>query len=115
MADTCEKCGEDYTCRLCACMREHRDNEFRERLARNMEEQADVLAQLAAKGAPIPMPDQPGVGYRWEGLWRVGRKVGRTIYEGDKLIGMMDTPELASRVVAAVNLAVYLGLKPPNA
>lgn len=21
MADTCEKCGEDYTCRRCACMR----------------------------------------------------------------------------------------------
>lgn len=35
--------------------------------------------------------------------WRVGRKVGRTIYQGDTLIGMMDTPELARRVVDAVN------------
>lgn len=35
--------------------------------------------------------------------WRTGRKVGRTIYQGDTLIGLMDTPELAARVVAAVN------------
>lgn len=37
--------------------------------------------------------------------WRVGRKVGRTIYEGDLLIGTMDTPELAREVVDAVNRA----------
>ena len=43
--------------------------------------------------------------------WRTGRKVGRTIYtqagdepsDGDHLIGVMDTPELAQRVVTAVN------------
>lgn len=36
--------------------------------------------------------------------WRVGRKVGRTIYDAnDVLIGMMDTPGLAAVVVAAVN------------
>jgi len=29
--------------------------------------------------------------------------VGRTIYAGDELIGTMDTPELAARVVEAVN------------
>lgn len=34
---------------------------------------------------------------------RVGRKVGRTIYDGDKLIGVMDTTELARLVVDAVN------------
>lgn len=34
--------------------------------------------------------------------WRVGKKVGRTIYDGDVLIGMMDTPELAALVVAAM-------------
>jgi hypothetical protein len=41
--------------------------------------------------------------------WRVGRKVGRTIYrqvgehpsDADLLIGVMDTPELAGEVVAA--------------
>jgi hypothetical protein len=37
--------------------------------------------------------------------WRVGRKVGRTIYEGDTLVGVMDTPELAALVVEAVNAA----------
>jgi hypothetical protein len=44
-------------------------------------------------------------------MWRVGRKVGRTIYlqvgdepsDDDQLIGVMDTPELALIVVAAVN------------
>lgn len=35
--------------------------------------------------------------------WRVGRKVGRTVYDGDTLIGVMDTPALAARVVEAVN------------
>lgn len=42
---------------------------------------------------------------------RTGRKVGRTLYEqrgphpsdSDPLIGLMDTPELAQRVVNAVN------------
>jgi len=40
-------------------------------------------------------------------MWRVGRKVGRTIYaqlsdkpsDQDSLIGLMDTPELAARAV----------------
>jgi hypothetical protein len=43
--------------------------------------------------------------------WRVGRKVGRTIYEqagdepsdADKLIGVMDSAEDAALVVEAVN------------
>ncbi len=47
---------------------------------------------------------------RATGAWRVGRKVGRTIYaqvgpepsDDDVLIGVMDTPELALMVVNAV-------------
>jgi hypothetical protein len=39
--------------------------------------------------------------------WRTGRKVGRTVYaqlgpepsDDDPLIGLMDTPEMAARVV----------------
>jgi hypothetical protein len=47
--------------------------------------------------------------------WRVGRKVGRTIYaapfpdrpsEHDPLVGMMDTPELAEAAVRAHNDAL---------
>jgi hypothetical protein len=34
---------------------------------------------------------------------RTGRRVGRTIYDGDELVGVMDTRELASAVVAAFN------------
>jgi hypothetical protein len=36
--------------------------------------------------------------------WRVGRQVVRTLYDAaDQLIGVMDTPDLAATVVAAVN------------
>lgn len=36
-------------------------------------------------------------------MWRTGRKVGRTIYRNDELVGVMDTPQLAEQVVDAVN------------
>jgi hypothetical protein len=51
-----------------------------------------------------------------ETKWRVGKKVGRTVYIGDDpgdLVGVMDTPELAARVVAAVN-AVEATLPSPR-
>jgi hypothetical protein len=62
----------------------------------------------------LGMGEWPNVPPADERPWRVGRKVGRTIYamrdpaglvatEGDDLIGMMDTRELAMRVVAAHN------------
>lgn len=35
--------------------------------------------------------------------WRVGRKLGRTLYWGEELVGMMDTQELAAQVVALMN------------
>lgn len=35
--------------------------------------------------------------------FRVGSKVGRTIYDGDELCGVMDTRALALNFVAAVN------------
>jgi hypothetical protein len=46
-----------------------------------------------------------------ETRWRQGRRVGRTVYlqagpepsDDDLLIGLMDTPALARRVVDAVN------------
>lgn len=52
--------------------------------------------------APLPVMRTPReIGAR---PWRIGSKVGRTIYDDDhNLIGMMDTIELASAVVAAVN------------
>ena len=37
------------------------------------------------------------------GEWRTGRKVGRTIYANDVLIGVMDRAEDAARVVMACN------------
>lgn len=38
-----------------------------------------------------------------EPRYRVGRKLGRTVYEGDTLIGVMDTPELGTLAVDALN------------
>ena len=58
--------------------------------------------------------------------WRNGRHVGRTLYatsgpepsDSDPLIGVMDTPELAARVVrdhnAALNRTVRLTLGPAD-
>jgi hypothetical protein len=37
--------------------------------------------------------------------WRVGRKLGRTLYRDDRCIGMVDTPELAAEIVAVMNSA----------
>lgn len=33
------------------------------------------------------------------GSWRVGRKLGRTLYVDDVCVGMVDTPALASEIV----------------
>lgn len=35
-------------------------------------------------------------------MWRVGRKLGRTLYLDDVCVGMVDTPELAERIVRAM-------------
>lgn len=38
-----------------------------------------------------------------EPRWRVGHKLGRTLYRNDHCVGMVDTPELAAEIVAALN------------
>jgi hypothetical protein len=35
--------------------------------------------------------------------WRNGRSIGRTLYIDNKVIGMVDTPELAEAIVARMN------------
>ena len=35
--------------------------------------------------------------------WRVGRSVGRTLYLDGKLVGLVDTPELAAEIVETMN------------
>lgn len=35
--------------------------------------------------------------------WRVGKKLGRTLYLDDACVGMVDTPELAKRIVDSMN------------
>jgi hypothetical protein len=65
-----------------------------------------TLVVSAVNGrAYTPPPLLPGMpARRGARPWRVGTKVGRTIYDGsDQLIGVMDTPAIAARVVAAVN------------
>lgn len=47
--------------------------------------------------------------------WRVGKQVGRTIYNvRDELIGVMDTPELARAVVYAINGGSDESARPQN-
>lgn len=38
-----------------------------------------------------------------EPRWRVGRKLGRTLYIDDQCVGMVDTPELAAAIVGSLN------------
>lgn len=35
--------------------------------------------------------------------WRVGKKLRRTLYIGDRLVGLVDTPEIAAAIVRAMN------------
>lgn len=35
--------------------------------------------------------------------WRVGRKLGRTLYRDEVCVGMVDTPEIAEAIIAAMN------------
>lgn len=55
------------------------------------ETDAEVAAALGESVPPKPAK------------WRVGRKVGRTVYREESLVGVMDTPELARLVVDAVS------------
>lgn len=49
-----------------------------------------------------------------EPRYRVGRHLGRTIYDGDTLIGIMDTPELGAEVVSALNARYRVLATPPR-
>lgn len=35
--------------------------------------------------------------------WRVGRKLGRTLYRDEVCVGMVDTPEIAAAIIEAMN------------
>lgn len=65
-----------------------------------------VAAQLEPPRPPRLVSAQAAVDRPVGGMppWRVGRKVGRTVYDADDvLIGVMDSPLLAGWVVEAVN------------
>lgn len=40
--------------------------------------------------------------------WRTGRTLGRTLYVDEHVVGMVDTPELAARIVTALNSAALV-------
>jgi len=47
-------------------------------------------------------------------MWRVGRKLGRTLYKDEVCVGMVDTKELAEAIVNAMNARkVRPGHHPP--
>lgn len=85
--DPCPDCGRTYTVRESVSVR------LNYQKAPSWEGCVDCWVK---RTTPKPNPG--------EFPWRVGTKVGRTIYDvNDVLIGVMDTPELATRVVEAVN------------
>jgi hypothetical protein len=49
----------------------------------------------------MSLPEEVEIPPEWK--WRVGNKLGRTIYFGDICHGMLDTRAIAERVVAAMN------------
>lgn len=52
---------------------------------------------------PAPAPEPAQLQMNPSTRFRVGRTLGRTVYDGDTLIGLMDTPDLATMVVRALN------------
>jgi hypothetical protein len=49
-------------------------------------------------------------------MWRVGRKLGRTLYLDEDCVGMVDTHDIAKRIVDAMNtLTCRLPGVPPSA
>ena len=55
-----------------------------------------TAANVAVAAVTVLLPESTGP-------FRTGRKVGRTVYRGDELIGVMDTPGLGYLVVRALN------------
>jgi hypothetical protein len=45
-------------------------------------------------------------------MWRVGRKLGRTLYRDDVVVGMVDTPEIAAAIIEAMNAAAAFAHEP---
>ena len=75
---------------------------FRHRTELNGLCEADVPAmieRILELEAAILNGGQPRPATRW----RVGRKLGRTLYLSDVCVGMVDTPELASEIVSTLN------------
>lgn len=62
-------------------------------LEENREENQRIIGESMNPGTPRA-PREP---------WRVGRKVGRTLYLHDKIVGLLDAPGLALQAAQALN------------
>jgi hypothetical protein len=66
-------------------------------------ESSTTLGKAALGVSPVA-PTSAGEGSEEPALsWRVGRKLGRTLYREDLCVGMVDTPELAADIVKRMN------------
>lgn len=70
----------------------------------------------ASPVAPVPRSDNAGrsddptsAGPRW----RVGRKLGRTLYRDEVFVGSVDTPSIAHKIVETMNAAAQTGAHKP--
>lgn len=83
-----------YACARCAC------KAYEPALLQS----SSTTRGKAALGVSPVAPTFAGEGSEEPALsWRVGRKLGRTLYREDLCVGMVDTPELAADIVKRMN------------
>lgn len=61
---------------------------------------------------PVEAQPSPPVSEPGEGPWRTGRKLGRTVYYDDVLVGVFDQAAVAKRAVDALNAATWTTKSP---
>ena len=108
---TCVRHGRSLPCQLCKLssrMQRLKDEVDAETDAMNAA--AKHASDCAVHNAPAEPRGPCDCGASALHRWRVGRKLGRTIYCDDVLVGMMDTPAMASNVVACLNAITGGGL-----
>lgn len=62
-----------------------------------------MILEMARRGLLQTIEAQPADPPQRTGAWRVGKKNGRTLYVDDNLVGMVDNPRIAKRIIDAMN------------
>lgn len=70
-----------------------------------------TVTDLVLRGVDLVLTLPPTMTVAWGELeaktampvWRVGKKLGRTLYRDEEFVGIMDSAELAAQIVAVMN------------